>query len=164
MTVAACSGSMRSASGDSTGAGSGGAPSGSGASTSGTGAPGTGGAGTGASSTVGSGTVGSGTGGSGTGGASAGACSDATDQGIIAQQHGDLLLEEAACHGAVGCLETALGLSEACATCYANAWLCLMNACAAACYGGPQAPGCPTCFATSCAPAQAACTGTVPSG
>jgi hypothetical protein len=86
------------------------------------------------------------------------------DQGALAKYHGDVLLEEAACHGAAWCLEKTVGLTAACATCYADAWQCLMNNCANACYGGPQAPGCQPCLATNCAPAQAACTGPVPGG
>lgn len=138
---------------------------GSGASTSGTMSSGTMSSGTMSSGTGGNGTGGSGTGTSGTGGASAGnACGDAKDQGILAQ-HKDLTLQEAVCYNSgstVSCLQASLGLTEGCAACYANGFICFVNACGPSCATAGLNAMCQACFDASCKPAQVACSGPVP--
>jgi len=135
----------------------------------GTSTSGTGGSGTGGSSTGGAGTGGTATGGAGTGGTATGTglgCASPGDQSILAQHHGDILINEAVCNNSpsdmVTCLQSSLGLSEACAACYANGWSCLLSGWGAACDIDPHTQPCAACFATTCLPAQAACTGPIP--
>ena len=172
MAVAACSGAAPQAiSGGSTSGGEAQSSSGSGTSIAGTGASGTGTAGTGAAGAGASGAGASGTGGkgaggsgaaSGTGGSSAGVCGDASDQSILAQHNGDITSEEALCDGVITCLQTSLGLSLGCASCYASAWVCFSDVCPSSCVPNPSSAACKACVAAACPSTESACAGVVP--
>jgi hypothetical protein len=99
------------------------------------------------------------------------ACLDQADQMAVAKHANTIEMELKGCAamymgnsaGVIDCIQQTAGLSQACATCYAEEGLCALSQCPM-CVDNPMDTSCLNCVGMSCGPVFALCSGPLDGG